>query len=484
MVGGRYHDGVSSPVRVRFAPSPTGYLHVGSGHSALANWLFARHHGGEFLLRIEDTDAERNRPELIDNVLEMLHWLGLEWDGEPVHQSERGALYLDAAAKLVAGGHAYHCACTAEDVQARNKAAGGKPGYDGFCRDRDLEPGPGRAVRFRTPREGRTGWTDLVRGDISFANADVEDFVVVRGNGAPMFLLANSFDDADMGITHVIRGEDHVNSTPKYLLLLDALGLAAPQAFAHMPLLVNEQRKKLSKRRDDVSMADYRDRGYLAEAMVNYLALLGWGPADGVEIRPIPEIVALYRLEDVNAAPAFFDPKKLSHVNAEKIRALSTADFLAAAEPFLTRGEPAQAALAALATEVQERVRTLAEVEPMIEFLVVEEPEFDEASWTKVVTKGKHVAEMLDASVAALADLAAQGPAAWVPEALQQAVAGAAVTAGLVNDEGAPQLSKAQGPVRLAVSGRSVGPPLWESLAVLGAERTLDRLRSLRSRLG
>ena len=246
-----------TPVRVRFAPSPTGFLHVGSGHSALANWLFARHNDGAFLLRIEDTDAERNRPELIDNVLEMLHWLGLEWDGEPVHQSDRGDLYLDAAAGLVAAGTAYHCECTGEEVQARNKAAGGKPGYDGFCRDRGLGPGPGRAVRFRTPREGRTGWTDLVRGEISFANADVEDFVVVRGNGAPMFLLANSFDDADMGITHVIRGEDHVNSTPKYLLLLEAIGLAAPQAFAHMPLLVNEQRKKLSKRRDDVSMADF-----------------------------------------------------------------------------------------------------------------------------------------------------------------------------------------------------------------------------------
>jgi len=205
---------VTSPVRVRFAPSPTGFLHVGSGHSALANWLFARHSGGEFLLRIEDTDAERDRPELVDNVLEMLQWLGLQWDNDPPRQSQRRALYEDAAAKLVADGAVYACDCTGEQVQARNKEAGGKPGYDGFCRDRGLEPGPGRALRFRTPREGRTGWTDLVRGDVSFANADIEDFVVVRGNGAPMFLLANCFDDADMGITHVIRGEDHVNSTP------------------------------------------------------------------------------------------------------------------------------------------------------------------------------------------------------------------------------------------------------------------------------
>ncbi|QXC63060.1 glutamate--tRNA ligase [Aquihabitans sp. G128] len=469
------------PVRVRFAPSPTGFLHVGSGHSALANWLVARQTGGEFLLRIEDTDAERNRPELVDNVLEMLQWLGLQWDGTPVHQSERGDLYADAAAKLVAGGAVYFCDCTAEDVQARNKAAGGKPGYDGFCRDRGLEPGPGRAARFRTPREGRTGWTDLVRGEVSFANADLEDFVVLRGNGSPVFLLANSFDDADMGITHVIRGEDHVNSTPKYLLLVDALGLTRPEAFAHMPLLVNEGRKKLSKRRDDVSMADYRDRGYLPEAMVNYLALLGWGPADGVEVRPVAEIVEQYRLEDVNASPAFFDQKKLSFVNAEKIRALSSEEFQARARPFLTLGEPAAAALASLATEVQERVRTLTEVEPMVEFLVVDEPEVDEASWTKAITKGKAVPEMLDATIARLDAL---GPDEWAPEPIQEAVAAAAIDAGLVNAEGGPQLSKAQGPVRVAISGRTVGPPLWESLTVLGRERTLARLRGTRGRLG
>lgn len=471
---------MASPVRVRFAPSPTGFLHVGSGHSALANWLVARRTGGEFLLRIEDTDAERNRPELIDNVLEMLEWLGLTWDGTPVKQSDRGELYAEAAEKLVAGGHVYACDCTGEQVQARNKEAGGKPGYDGFCRDRGLEPGPGRALRFRTPRDGRTGWTDLVRGDISFANADIEDFVVQRSNGAPMFLLANAFDDADMGITHVIRGEDHVNSTPKYLLLLEALGMAVPEAFAHMPLLVNEGRKKLSKRRDDVSMADYRQRGFLPEAMVNYLALLGWGPADGVEVRPIAEIVEQYRLEDVNASPAFFDQKKLSFVNAEHLRLLTTDEFVARTRPFLIHGDAAEAALRQLAVEVQERVRTLAEVEPMIEFLLVQEVDIDDATWTKVIEKGKAVPEMLDATIERLAPLA-EG---WTPAAIEEAVRAAAVAAGIVNAEGEPQLSKAQGPVRVAATGRSVGPPLWESLAVLGHDRTLSRLRALRIRVG
>jgi glutamyl-tRNA synthetase len=443
--------------------------------------LFARRSGGQFLLRIEDTDAERNRPELVDNVLDMLRWLGLEWDGDPVHQSERSGLHADAAEKLVASGAVYFCDCTAEAVQARNKAAGGKPGYDGFCRDRGLEPGPGRAARFRTPREGRTGWTDLVRGEVSFANADLEDFVVLRGNGTPVFLLANAYDDADMGITHVIRGEDHVNTTPKYLLLLDALGLPRPEAFAHMPLLVGESRKKLSKRKDDVSVADYRDRGFLPEAMVNYLALLGWGPGDGVEVRPISEIVDLYRLEDVNAAPAFFDVKKLSFVNAEKIRALPTAEFVARATPFLSHGPAAVAALESLAVEVQERVRTLDEVEPMIEFLVVDEPTVDEASWTKAITKGKAVPEMLDATIARLDAL---GPDEWAPGPIQEAVSAAALDAGLVGAEGQPQLSKAQGPVRVAISGRTVGPPLWESLTVLGRERTMARLRATRGRLG
>lgn len=469
-----------SPIRVRFAPSPTGFLHVGSGHSALANWLFARHTGGSFLLRIEDTDAERDRPELIDNVLEMLQWLGLQWDNDPPRQSQRHHLYAEAADKLVADGAVYACDCTGEQVQARNKEAGGKPGYDGFCRDRGLERGPGRALRFRTPDEGRTGWTDLVRGDVSFANADIEDFVVVRGNGAPMFLLANCYDDADMGITHVIRGEDHVNSTPKYLLLQEALGLPRPQAFAHMPLLVNEGRKKLSKRRDDVSMADYRDRGYLPEAMVNYLALLGWGPADGVEVRPIGEIVERYDLADVNASPAFFDQKKLTFVNAEHIRALSVEAFIERARPFLTLGEPAVAALRSLGAEVQERVRTLAEVEPMIEFLVVDEPTVDEASWTKAITKGKAVREMLEATIARLDAL---DDASWTPEPIQEAVRAAAVDAGIVNQEGEPQLSKAQGPVRVAISGRTVGPPLWESLAVLGSGRSLHRLRATLDKL-
>ena len=463
--------------RVRFSPSPTGYLHVGGAQSALFNWLVARGAQGEFLLRIEDTDAERNRPELTDNILDMLRWLGLDWDGQPVHQSERFHLYREAADKLLASGSAYACECTAEQVQGRNRERGGKPGYDGYCRDRGLEPGPGRALRFRTPREGVTAWVDVVRGRVVFENANIEDFVLLRSTGISTFLLANAVDDADMAITHVIRGEDHVNGTPKHLLLREALGLGPPPAFAHLPLLVNEGRKKLSKRRDDVSVATYAERGFLPEAMRNYLATLGWGPPDGVEIRPIAEIIDLFRLEDVNPSPAFFDLKKLEHFNATYIRLLDRDEFLDRAQPFLRGGPAASAALATLATEVQERVRRLDEVDHMIDFLYLDEPVIDGPSWQKVIERGTAVPELLDAALAAMAECE------WTVEGIRGAIEAAAVTAGLVNAEGRPQLKKAQAPVRVAVTGRTVGPPLFESLAYLGRDRALERVRRARSRV-
>src|SRR3954453_8817630 len=350
---------MTTQYRCRFAPSPTGYLHVGSAHSALCNWLFARANDATFLLRIEDTDAERNRPELTDNILDMLRWLGLEWDQEPLHQSDRLDDYRSAADRLVGQRSAYWCECTPEQVQARNKERGGKPGYDGYCRERGLDPGPGRALRFRVPDEGVTGWDDLIRGKVTFDNHDIEDFVVVRSNGNPTFFLANVVDDDAMSITHVIRGEDHVNGTPKYLLLRAELGFGDAPVFAHLPLLVNAQRKKLSKRRDDVSMASYKERGFLPEAMRNYLSLLGWGPPDGVEVRPIEEIIELFQLEDVNPSPAFFDVQKLTYVNAEYIRALPVEEFVRLASEFLPPGEAPRRVLEALAPLVQERVRTL-----------------------------------------------------------------------------------------------------------------------------
>ena len=424
--------------------------------------MLARHEGGEFLLRIEDTDTERNRPELTTNMLDMLEWLGLTWDGDVTYQSDRGDLYQAAAAKLVAEGHAYYCECTAEQVQARNTESGGKPGYDGFCRDRGLGPGPGRALRFRAPDDGETRFQDLIRGEIVVENRNIEDFVLLRSNGNPTFLLANIVDDADMQITHVLRGEEHLNGTPKYLLLRDALGLDYEPVFAHLPLLVNEQRKKLSKRRDDVSVADYKARGFLPEAMINYLALLGWGPPDGIEVRPIEEMVPLFRIEDVNPSPALFDIKKLTFVNGEWIRMLSVEDFVARAREFTD--SPALEPLAPLA---QERVKVLDELPAYFDW--VDGPADDQKSWDKAM-KLANAAEILDEISAAYAD------APWNRDELHGRFMALAERLEV-------SASKVQGPIRVAVTGRMVGLPLFELLEYLGRDETLERLRKARARL-
>ncbi len=362
--------------RVRFAPSPTGYFHVGGARTALFNWLFARQQGGSFLLRIEDTDTERNRDEWIEGIYGALTWLGLDWDEPPVLQSERGRLYSEAVDKLVAGGHVYYCDCTREAVDARTRGAA-TPGYDGFCRDRGLGPGPGRALRFRTPDEGSTVVSDLVRGEVVFQHATIEDFVLVKSNGAPLFVLANAVDDMEMGVTHVIRGEEHLPNTPKAILVWQALGGPRLPVFAHLPVLVNEKRQKLSKRRDPVALEDYRQQGYLPEAMRNYLVLLGWGPADGQEIMSLDDMVRAFRLTDVTRSPAFFDVRKLTHFDGEYIRAMSPERFIEACQPWLESGPWAPSAFdpevfARMAPLVQERVATLAEVPAMVDFLFLD----------------------------------------------------------------------------------------------------------------
>lgn len=453
---------------------------MGGARTVLFNWLYARHTGGEFLLRVEDTDTERNRPELTEAIFEAMEWLGLGWDGDVVHQSDRFDRYRDAAARLVASGAAYYCDCTADAVAARAKERGGAPGYDGHCRDRGLEAGEGRALRFRSPDEGVTAFEDLIRGHVEVKNSTIEDFVLLRSNGTPTFLLANITDDADMAITHVVRGEEHVNGTPKYLMLSEALGLDYRPVFAHLPLLVDDQRRKLSKRRGDVAVGDYRAKGFLAEAMVNYLALLGWGPSDGVEVRPVEEFVERFDLADVNASPAFFDVVKLTHINGEYIRSLDVDEFCARAEPFLTGGEPEREALASIAPLVQERVKTLAEVPDMIDFLW-REPEMVEKDWDKHVVRGAAGVTMIAETRKRLEAVAEDG---WNPDAIQEAVVDATVALGFVNDEGRPRLAKTQGPVRVALTGRAVGPPLWEAVAQLGRERTLARLDAAIVRAG
>jgi glutamyl-tRNA synthetase len=463
----------SSTPRLRFAPAPTGYLHIGGARTALFNWLYARQQGGELVLRIEDTDAERSKSELVDAIYESLEWLGIDWDGEPVHQSDRSDLYREAVEKLLASGQAYRCDCSQDEVQARAKARGGAPGYDGHCRDRDVQPGEGVVVRFRTPDEGVTAFDDLIRGEVVFENENLEDFVIVRSNGVTTFFVANAVDDADLGITHVIRGEDLINVTPKVLLLREALGVTERPVFAHLPLIVNEQRKKLSKRRDDVAVGDYRERGYLPEAMANYLATLGWGPPDGVEIRPMSEIVELFRIDEVTKASAFFDLKKLDHFNAEYVRALDLDDFIARSQPFLDAAElspVAHDAFLALAPLVQERVKHLDEVPGYVAWFDTDPVLYDEDAWAKKVAKDADAAAVLDDALAAFADCE------WEHDALR----------AVVDDIAARherKTGKIVGPFYVALTGRAVGPPLYEAMVVLGREQTLKRLRAARERL-
>ena len=457
--------------RLRFAPAPTGYLHVGSARSALFNWLHARHTGGQMALRIEDTDPERSRQDLIDLIYRTLEWLGIDWDGEPVRQSQRADRYRGAADDLLAAGHAYRCSCSQDEVKART--GGAQTGYDGYCRDRGVAPGPGVVVRFRAPDEGVTAFDDVIRGHVAVENATLEDFVILRSDGSATFMLPNAVDDIDMGITHVVRGEDLLNATPRVLLIRAALGTPDVPVFAHLPLLVNEKRQKLSKRRDDVSVESYREAGYLPEAFANYLALLGWGPPDGVEIRPMSQIVDLFELADVNSSPAFFDQKKLDHFNGEYIRAMPGTDFVAASRPFFD-GRPFDfdgAAFEPLAPLVQERVKTLSEVPEMVDFVFLDEPVVDDASWEKVMMKGR------DLAVAVLGDTIGEYERCdWDAETLHK-------TLEAIAERHGTKLGKAQAPVRVAVTGRTIGPPLFESLEVLGREPTMRRLRAARARL-
>lgn len=471
---------MSDAVRVRFAPSPTGYFHVGGAKTALYNWIFAKQHGGTFVLRIEDTDDERNRAEWIQGIQDALMWIGVTWDEGPYFQSERKDLHVAAARRLLEAGRAYYCDCTRDQIDQRNAAhknATGetRTGYDGFCRDRGLAHAEGRALRFRTPDEGVTTVVDLIRGNPEFPNSAIEDFIILRGNGTPMFILANVVDDIDMRITHVIRGEEHLPNTPKAQLLWEALDGGPLPVFAHVPVLVNEKRQKLSKRRDKVALEMYRDEGYLPEAMRNFLMLLGWSPAGDDEVVPWERILDEFRLEDVNSSPAYFDVTKLTAINGEYIRNLPVHEFIARSQRWL---QPPYATwpperfrpevFEAMAPLVQERVKRLDEVPGMVDFLFLPEAPIEDASWAKAM-KGP-AADVLDDVIDAYTT------AEWRAEELKAVVDGVGERHGLSR-------SKSQAPVRVAVTGRTVGPPLYESIELLGREETLARLRHARERL-
>ncbi|MCE9622962.1 MAG: glutamate--tRNA ligase [Actinomycetia bacterium] len=467
---------MSSP-RFRIAPSPTGYFHVGGARTALFNWALARQLGGTFVLRIEDTDTDRNRPEWTQGIIDALAWIGISADDPhfegPYLQSDYTQQHVAAVQQLVDAGKAYYCDMTAADIEARNKAEG-STGYAGWSRDRNLGPGPDRVVRFRV-LAGTTIVRDQVRGDVEFDNALIEDFVLLRSNGAPVFLLANVVDDIHMRISHVLRAEEHLSNTPKQQMLWEALGTPSP-VWAHVPLLVNEQRKKISKRRDKVALEQYRAEGYLANAMVNYLMTLGWTPK-GPEVQPWPQIEGDFRLEDVHLSPAFFDLKKLAAFNGDYIRMLSAHEFLEACRPWLLgpdAGFPAdrfdETKFLAMAPHIQPRCVTLADAPGVVDFLFLAEPIIDQDAWAKVFAAPDAVAVLREAIVAYDAMVE------WNHEALKSTLEAIGATHDL-------KLGKTQAPVRAAVSGRSVGPPLFEALEVLGRDETLRRMRNAEAAL-
>lgn len=464
--------------RYRFAPSPTGYFHVGGARTALYNWILALRHEGTFVLRIEDTDESRNRPEWTQGIIDALQWIGIgstdpHFEG-PYFQSSYAAAHVEAARRLFDEGHAYYCDLTSEQIQERSKASG-KPGYDGFSRDRGLEPAPGRVLRFRV-RPGTTIVHDEVRGRVEFDNATIEDFVLLRGNGSPVFILANVVDDVAMDITHVVRAEEHLPNTPKQQMLWEALGHPAP-VWAHVPVLVNEQRKKLSKRRDKVALEQYRAEGVVPEAMVNYLMTLGWAPGGDTEIVDFPTIVREFELASVNHSSAFFDVKKLNAFNGEYLRRMTTEEFVAACAPWLT-GEDApwpadrfdQDTFGRIAPHVQTRVALLSEVPAMVDFLFLPEAPIDDGAFQKAFAAEWARASLRDIRERLLG-------ITWATENLKTAVesVGAALDV---------KLGKLQAPLRVATTGRGVGPPLFESLEILGREETLRRIDAALTRAG
>ena len=480
-------------VRVRMAPSPTGSPHVGLARTALYNWAFARHHGGTFVFRIEDTDAARNTQESYDGLIEVMHWLGLEWDEgpevggpyTPYLQSERMHLYRDALDKLTAGGFTYQCYCEASEIEARRKASGSKVmGYDGYCReltDEQVNAYAGRpaVVRFRMP-EGELTFDDLVRGEVTFHSDHVPDYALARANGEPLYTLVNPVDDALMEITHVLRGEDLLSSTPRQIALHAALaevgiGTGATLRFGHLPYVMGEGNKKLSKRDPEANLLGYREAGFLPEGLLNYLALLGWSIAADRDVFTLDEMVKAFDIADVNPNPARFDLKKAEAINGSHMRLISLEDMTERVIPFLQRAglvsDPAtdeqRAVLVAAMPLVGERINKLTEAVDMLGFLLVDETAFERDP--------DDVAKVLDADgvkvVQAAYDALSTLPE-WTTEAIDEAL-----RVKLVEELGLKPRN-AFGPVRVAITGRRVSPPLFESLELLGRERGLARLQS------
>jgi glutamyl-tRNA synthetase len=481
---------VSDPVRVRFAPSPTGYLHVGGARTALYNWLFARSRGGTMILRSDDTDQARSTAEFAADIVDGMRWLGLAWDegievGGPhgsYHQSDRFDRYREVALALVAAGKAYHAFETPEQLEEFRReaqAAGLPPAYDGRHRlgaveaQARVDAGEAAPIRFAVPRPGVTSFVDVVRGEVRFDHSQVDDFVILRSDGSPTYHLASTVDDVDYEVSHVIRGEDILSSTPKHLLLADAMG-APPATYAHLSLLLGPDGSKLSKRHGHTALNAYRAAGYLPQAVCNYLAILGWSPGEDQEILPLDVMVERFELGAISRNPAVFDTTKLEWMNGVYVRALDPGDFVEQVAPLVAAdlGRPLDAAersvLAEVAPLVQERTKLLSEVPGQVRFLFAEVA-FDEASWDKVM--GEEAAGIVAAAGSVLGHVEP-----WEAGAIEAALR------ALLDEHG---LSPRKGlqPLRVAITGSSVSPPLFESMAALGRVRVLERLEAATARL-
>ncbi len=477
-------------VRVRFAPSPTGDLHVGNIRTALFDWAYARHTGGKLIFRIEDTDRERVTDEYIARAIETLRWLGLDWDEGPevggpygpYLQSQRLDVYNEWAQTFLRNGDAYNCYCSTEELEARRekqRELNQAPGYDGKCRDLSTAEiadfkaqGRQPVIRMRMP-DGETSFTDLIRGEVVFEHKYVPDFVLMRADGSPLYTLAVAVDDVLMKVTHVLRGEDLLSSTPRQIRVYQAMQVVPADypVFAHLPFVMGQDNAKLSKRNGEVSIAWYREQGFLPEAICNYLALLGWSPGDDRENISMQELVELFTVERVNSSPARFDMKKLEAINGDKIRALTIDDFLARALPFLLKdgvisGTDSEIAVVKSALPIiQERIARMNEVTAMLKFLFVDQLSFESEAERKLAEEpSQHVVKR---ALDALRDLQD-----WNHSEIE-----AKLRAVLLDEMGLkPRL--AFGPVRIAVTGSHISPPLFESMELLGKERSLARLQA------
>jgi glutamyl-tRNA synthetase len=450
----------------RFPPSPTGYLHIGGARTALYNWLFARQKKGKFVLRIEDTDKERSSDEATRAIVDSLEWLGMDWDEGPYFQSQRYPVYQEMIDRLLAAGKAYYCHCTPEELDARRaaaKAAGLKPKYDGKCRDKGLGPGPNAVVRLKSPQTGKTVFHDLVKGSISFQNEELDDLVLWRSDGSPTYHLAVVVDDITMGITYVIRGDDHVNNTPRQILIYQALGEPLPR-YAHVPMILGPDRTRLSKRHGATSVLAYRDMGYLPQALLNALARVGWSYGDQEKFT-VQELIEKFSLENVGKSAGIFNPEKLLDLNAQYIRESEAKDLAQALIPFLERNgfkDLAGRQVAGAAETLRMRSKTLVEMAESARFYFEEDFRYEEKADRKFL-KPETVPLMKET----------RGRLERMDDFTQKSLEG--VFLGLL-DEKKIKLGEIAQPLRVALTGTSVSPGLFEVMEVLGKEAVLRRV--------